>query len=72
MKKLLLIVGIVSIVACILFLLYAALNLYGFNNLYDGTAEHYQRLHNKSVIFFVSGFVLAAIGAVCFIIRLKI
>ena len=72
MKKLLLIVGIVSVVVCVLFLLYAALNLFGYYNVLDGSPELYRRLHQRMTLFFAAGFVLAAIGAACFIIRSKI
>lgn len=72
MKKVLLIIGILSIVFCVLFLLFALLNMYGYYNLFDGTAEHYRSLHNKMTASFIIGIVLAVIGAVCIIIRSKI
>jgi len=72
MKKLLLIIGIASITVCVLFLLFAILNLSGYYNLFDGTAEHYNRLHNRMIFSFAIGTLLAAIGTVCFIIRSKI
>lgn len=72
MKKLLLIVGIVSVVACVIFLAFALLNLTVYNNLYDGAAELYDRLHQRMIVNFIIGILLAIIGAVCFIIRSKI
>ena len=72
MKKLLLIVGIMSIIVCVLSLLFAALNLFGYYHVLDGTAELYIRLHRRMIIFFVIGIVFAVIGIVCFIIRTKI
>ena len=72
MKKLLLIIGIVTIVACVLFVLFALLNMHAYYNLFDGTAEHYNWLHKRMIISFVIGIILAVTGAVCFIIRSKI
>ena len=72
MKKLLLIVGIMSMIVCVLSLLFAALSLFGYYHVLDGTAELYIRLHQRMIIFFVIGIVLAVIGIVCLIIRSKI
>ena len=72
MKKLLLIIGIVSIVVCIFFLLLAILHLTGYFQVYDGTAELYRRLHQRMIIFFVTGIALASVGTACLIIRSKI
>lgn len=72
MKKLLLVVGIVCVIACILFLLFALLNLHGYYNLYDGTAEHYEWLHHRMIISFLVGIASAIAAAVCFIIYSKI
>ena len=72
MKILLLIVGIVSIAACFLSLLYSALNHYGYKHVLDGSNELYDRLHRKAIIFFVSGTVLAVIGTACIIFRSKL
>ena len=71
MKKLLLIIGIVIIVACVLSLLYALLNLYGYYHVLDGSGELYGRLHRRMIVFLITGILLAAIGAVCFVIRSK-
>ena len=67
----LLIAGIILIIACVLSLLYAALNLYVYYHALDGSAELYSRLHQRTIVFGLIGIVLAVLGAVCFIIRLK-
>ncbi|MBR4173255.1 MAG: hypothetical protein IKR46_02665 [Clostridia bacterium] len=72
MKKLLLIVGIVAIVACVILFLLAVIFGFSYNNLYDGTPEHYEMLHSRMIVSFFSGIVLAVIGTACFIIRTKI
>ena len=72
MKKVLLIVGIINMIVCVLSLLFAALNLFGYYHVLDGTAELYIRLHRRMIIFFVIGIVFAVIGIVSFIIRTKI
>jgi cytosine/uracil/thiamine/allantoin permease len=72
MKKLLLVVGIITIVACILFVIFALLNMHAYYNLFDGTAGHYSRLHQRMIISFAVGIVFAVIAAACFIIRSKI
>ena len=72
MRILFLIVGIVLIAACVLSLLYAALNLFGYYKVLDGSHELYRRLHKRAVIFLIVGAVLAAAGAVCFIVRSKL
>jgi hypothetical protein len=72
MKVFLLIVGIVCIVACALALLYSAFNHYAHRHVLDGSAELYQRLQRRARIFFISGIVLALLGAACLIIRGRI
>ena len=72
MKKLLLIIGIVSIIACVLFLLFALLNLFGYHNVLDGSADFYDRLYRRTFVYFVIGIVLAVIGSVCIITYYKI
>lgn len=71
MKNLLLIVGIVLIVACVLSLLIAFVNMQGYHSLRDGSASHYQRLHQRMMIYFVVGIIFAVIGIVCVILRFK-
>ncbi|MBQ7595791.1 MAG: hypothetical protein IJU45_03905 [Clostridia bacterium] len=72
MKKLLLIAGIVLILAGILSLLFALLNLAGYNNVLDGSADLYSRMHQRMIIFFVIGIVITAIGAVCVTAHFKL
>lgn len=69
MKKGLLIVGIVSIIVCVVFLLFAALYLYGYYHVLDGSAGLYSRLHQKTILFLIIGVIWAVIGTVCLIIR---
>ena len=71
MKKVLLIIGIVSIVACVLALAFGGLNLFGYHTVLDGSHELYQRLHQRAIVSFVAGAVFAAIGIGCLIIRAK-
>ena len=72
MKKLLLILGIVIIIACVLSLVLALWNLYAYYNVLDGSQELYHRLHQRMTAFFMAGGILAVIGAACMIIRSKI
>lgn len=72
MKSLLLIVGIVLIIACVLSLLYAALNLLGYSRMLDGSALQYAKMHRRMIVFLVVGIILAIIGAACIVIRTKI
>ena len=71
MKKMLLIAGITLIIASVLSLLYAALNLFGYYHVLDGSADLYSSLHRRMITFCLIGIVLAVLGTVCFIIRLK-
>jgi uncharacterized membrane protein HdeD (DUF308 family) len=71
MKKMLLIAGIIFIIAGVLSLLYAALNLFGYYHVLDGSADLYRNLHRRMITFGLSGIVLAVLGTVCLIIRLK-
>lgn len=71
MKKLLLIIGIMSLIASVLSLLFAAFNYFGYYHLLDGSADLYVRLHQRMIAFFIIGIVLAIIGIICIIIRLK-
>lgn len=71
MKTALLIIGVVLAVACVLSVLFAALNMYAFYNLRDGTPQHYVGLRQKATTFFIVGAVLVLLGAVCFLVRAK-
>ena len=72
MKKLLLVLGILTLIACAVFLLLAVLKLSAYHNLVDATPEHYESLRHSSIVHFIVAFVLAAVGAACLIIRAKI
>ncbi len=72
MKKLLLIVGIISLIACALSLLFSAFSWYGYYHVLDGSAELYVRLHQRMLISFIVGIVLVVIGIASLIIRSKI
>ncbi|MBO4898201.1 MAG: hypothetical protein J5590_07890 [Clostridia bacterium] len=72
MKKLLLILGIVIIVLCVLSLLYAALNMFGYHRVLDGSPQLYQRLHRRMTVFGITGIVLAAVSALCLVFYRKI
>ena len=72
MKVFLLIAGVTVIVACVLSVLFAALNTYVYHNMLDGSPEHYAALRKRAVVFFVIGAVLALAGAACLIIRTRL
>ena len=71
MKTVLLVVGIISIIACVLSLLYAALNRHGYYHLLDGDGDMYSRMHRRMIVFFIVGVIFAALATVCLIIRSK-
>ena len=71
MKKILLIVGIVSVIICILSLSFAILNRFGYYHILDGTADLFIGLHRKMIIFFLIGIAFALAGIVSFIIHFK-
>lgn len=72
MEKSLLIVGIISIIACVLSLLYAALNRFGYYNILDADGDKYTRLHRRMTVSFTLGIALAIVGIACLFIRSKI
>ena len=71
MKIFLLIIGIVVIVASVLSLLFAALNLFGYYHTQDGSAELYARLHRRATVFFIAGTVLVVAAVACLVIRTR-
>jgi len=71
MKKLLLTAGIIFIIVCVLSLSFAALSLFGYYHLLDGSADLYALLHQRARLFFAIGIALAAAGTACLIIRAK-
>ena len=72
MKKLLLITGMILIIACILSLLFALLNYFGYYHVLDGSASLYAKLHRRMILFLVLGIVLGIAGAVCIVTRTKL
>lgn len=72
MKKLLLIVGIVMLIACVLALIIAVWNRFAYYHVLDGSAALYDRLRLRMTVSFIVGGVLAAVGAVCLIVRTKL
>ena len=71
MKKLLLVFGIVLIAAGVLFVIFAAINLFVYYRVLDGSAELYAKLHLRAIVSFVIGIALAIIGAACIVIKSK-
>ena len=71
MKKLILIAGVAIVIVCVLFLLFAGLNLYGYYHALDGSSDFYARLHRRAIVFGGAGIVLAALGAACIAIYAK-
>ena len=71
MKKFLLVMGILLIVASVLSLAFAAINWFGYYHVLDGSHDLYERLNRRRIIFGIAGLVLTAIGIVCLIIRTK-
>ena len=69
MKTFLLITGIVVMIACVLSLLFAALNLFGYYHTQDGSAELYARMHRRATVFFIVGAALAVVAVVFLIVR---
>ena len=71
MKKMLPIIGILFLIAGVLFLLYALLNLFGYRHVLDGSRELYARLHQRMITHSIIGIILTVIGTVCMIARTK-
>ena len=69
MKKLLLIIGVATIIVGVIALLFSALQGYGYYHLLDGDADLYIRLHRRMILFFVIGIILVVVGVLCIIIR---
>ena len=69
MDKLLLVVGIISIVAGVLSLLYAALNRFAYYHLLDAEGDIYKKLHRRRAVSFAAGIALAVVGIACLFIR---
>ena len=72
MKKALLAAGIVLLIVGVVLLAFAALNLFGYRHVLDGSAELYVRLHQRAVVCFALGGALTAFGAVCIYIQTRV
>ena len=72
MKKALLIIGIVLIVAAVLSLSFSLLNRYVYYHMLDGSTEHYAALRHRMTVFFAVGAAAAVIGVGCIIVRVII
>lgn len=72
MKKVLLIVGIIVVVAGVIALLIGAVNRFMFYHTMDGSGSLYDTLKLRMKISFIIGAVLEIIGAVCLVIRTRL
>ena len=71
MKKTLLIIGIIIIVACVISLILALLFRFGYYNVLDGSPSLYDRLHRRMIMALITAGIFAVIAVVCFIARAK-
>jgi len=71
MRKTLLILGVICLVACILSLAFAALNLLGYRNMQDGSSAQFSRMHRRMILFAAVGLFLGAAGIISLILRVK-
>ena len=72
MRKLMLILGVILVIAAVVALAYAALSLFGYYNVLDGSSALYDRLHRRAILFFIIGGVLAVIAIVSLIVRTRL
>lgn len=71
MKKALLIIGIVILVACVLALIVALFFRYAYFHVLDGSDALYDRLHRWMTESFITSGILAVLGVTCLLARLK-
>lgn len=71
MKRALLIIGIVIVVACVISLIMALFFRYNYYHVLDGTTTLYARLYRRMIMSFITAGVFAVIAVVCFIARAK-
>ena len=71
MKRALLIIGIVIVVACVTALIMALFFRYNYYHVLDGTPMLYARLYRRMIMSFITAGVFAVIAVVCFIARAK-
>ena len=72
MKKAILIIGVIVIVACIFSLVYALFNMYGYRHVLDGSPALYDRLHRRTIIYFALGAFLALVGTLFIVLRRRL
>ena len=72
MKKLLLIVAVICLIACVLSLLLSVLSWHGYYNVMDGSPELYIRLKQRMLYCLIVGIILAAAGAASLYFRTKL
>ena len=72
MKKLLVIVGCIGLITGVLSLLLSAFFRHGYYNVLDGSGDLYASLHQRMIVFFVVGVILAVIGIASMVIRAKL
>ena len=72
MKKLLFIVGFIGLITGALSLLLSAFFRHGYYNVLDGSGDVYASLHQRVIVFFVIGVILAVIGIASMVIRSKL
>lgn len=71
MRRGLLIAGVVLLAVGVPALVFAAMNLFGYYHVLDGSPALYAALHSRAVLFFVLGGLLILGGAVCLFFRFK-
>lgn len=71
MKKALLIIGIVIVVACVTALIMALFFRFSYYHVLDGSQALYDRLHRRMIMSFITSGVFAVIATLCFIVRAK-
>lgn len=69
MKKVLLIAGLVLLAVGVSALAFAALNLFGYHHVLDGSSALYASLHRRAILFFALGGLLLLGGAACLFFR---
>ena len=72
MRKALLIIGIIVLALGAIALLLALFFKWAYGGVLDGSQALYDRLHQRMIISFVTGIILAVIGVVCLIVRSKV
>ena len=72
MKKLLFIVGFIGLITGALSLLLSVFFRHGYYNVLDGSGDLYASLHQRMIVFFVVGVILAVVGIASMVIRAKL